>query len=96
MKVTKDQKYIMFGLKIVGDFGMTIAVPVVLFAYIGNRLDLKYDTGPWLTSLGFVLAALITSIIVYRKAKRYGKEYDSIENNKAEEIHDIEIEDLNK
>ena len=95
MKVTKDQRYIMFGLKIVGDFGMTIAVPVVLFAFIGNRLDLKYGTEPWLTILGFVLAAVITARVIYTKAKRYGKEFDSIDQNK-EEVNEKDIEDLKK
>lgn len=73
-----DRHYWLFGLRIVGDFGATIAIPVVVFAYLGKRFDTRFDTAPWLLVAGFVLAALISGTMIYRKAKRYGKEYQEM------------------
>lgn len=76
----KDRKYLMMGLKITGDFGLSIAAPVVIFVIIGQWLDGKYESGPWYTIIAFLLAALLSGKMIYNKAKRYGQEYDSIEN----------------
>lgn len=73
-----DRKYWLFALRIVGDFGATIAIPVVVFAYLGKRLDARYNTTPWLLITGFVVAALVSGVIIYRRAKRYGKEYQEM------------------
>lgn len=73
-----DRRYWVFGLRIAGDFGATIAIPVVVFAYLGKRLDARWGTAPWLLIAGFALAALISGAIIYRKAKRYGKEYQNL------------------
>lgn len=73
-----DRRYWLFGLRITGDFGATIAIPVVVFAYLGKRLDTRYDTAPGLLITGFVVAALISGVMIYRKAKRYGKEYQEM------------------
>lgn len=74
----KDRKYMILGLKIAGDFGVSIAVPIILFVLIGQWLDGKYDKSPWFTILGFVLATLISAKIIYKKAKKYGKEYQNL------------------
>ena len=74
----KDRGYYLLALKIVGDLGATIAVPVVVFVIIGQYLDKRYGHGPWLTILAFVLAALTSGNIVYKKAKRYGAEYQKL------------------
>lgn len=73
-----DRAYHLFALKIVGDFGATIAVPVVIMAMIGHYLDNRWQTGPLFIILGFVLAALLTARIIYRKAKRYGEIYQKL------------------
>jgi F0F1-type ATP synthase assembly protein I len=52
-----DRAYYLFALKIVGDFGASIAVPVVVFALLGQWLDEKYHSAPWLMVVGFALAA---------------------------------------
>ncbi len=70
--------YTRFALRIVADFGATIAVPVVLFAWIGKRLDTKYDTAPWLLITGFVLAAVISVLSIRKKAKKLGKEFEKM------------------
>ena len=68
-------KYQLFAFKMLGDFGFAIAAPVVLFVLIGQYLDGKYDKSPLFTILGFVLAALVTAKVIYKKAKLYGEEY---------------------
>lgn len=73
-----DRRYWLFGLKIVGDFGATIAIPVVVFAYLGKRLDVRWGTAPWFLIAGFVISALISGVLIYRKAKRYGREYQEL------------------
>lgn len=75
----KDRKYMLLGLKIAGDFGATIAVPVIIFVLIGQWLDEKYLKSPWFTVGGFVLAVLVSGKIIYRKAKAYGKEYQALD-----------------
>lgn len=78
----KDRKYMMMGLRIAGDFGATIAAPVILFVIIGQWLDKRYDASPWYTVLAFVLAVLVSGKMIYKKAQRYGKEYQDIDGNK--------------
>ncbi len=76
--VKSDRIYYLFGLKIIGDFGATIAVPVVIFVLLGQKLDERYNLTPWLTILGFVVAAVISSRSIYKKAKKYGEEYKNL------------------
>lgn len=73
-----DRRYAMLGMRIIGDFGAAIAVPVVIFVIIGQWLDGKYDTGYKFTIAAFVLAALVTGKILYKKAKAYAAEFQSL------------------
>jgi F0F1-type ATP synthase assembly protein I len=75
----KDRKYYLFALRIIGDFGATIAVPVVIFVLIGQWLDGKYDKSPWFTISAFILAALLSGKMIYKRAKRYGSEYQDLD-----------------
>ena len=77
---TSDREYYIFALKIIGDFGATIAVPVVIFVLIGQYLDEKYGRSPLFIILGFALAAVISVKIIYKKAKIYGAEYQKMSN----------------
>lgn len=78
----QERKYTLLGLRIAGDFGASIAIPIVIFVIIGQKIDLQYGISPWATVTSFVIAALISGRIVYRKAKRYGREYDSLNKEK--------------
>lgn len=79
---TTSREYYLFAFKILGDFGISIAVPVVLFVIIGHYLDGKYNTTPLFTILGFILAALITIKIIKNKATLYGAEYKRMNDKK--------------
>ena len=74
-----ERKYLSLGLRIVGEFGAIIAVPVVLFALAGKWLDGRYGTKPLFLIAGFILAAAVSSFSIARKAKKFAKEYEDIE-----------------
>lgn len=75
----KDRKYYLFAIRIIGDFGASIAVPVVVFVLIGQWLDGKYNKSPWFTVIAFVLAAVLSGKMIYKKAEKYGKEYQDLD-----------------
>lgn len=79
---TDDRQYYLFALKIASDFGATIAVPVVIFVLLGRWLDQLYDKKLIFTAVSFVLAALVSGRIIYKKSKRYGREYQTMINKK--------------
>ena len=60
-KKDTDKEYIRLGLRIIGDFGATLAVPVVVFVLIGQWLDNKYHHD-WLILLIFQYALIIEYI----------------------------------
>ena len=70
------------GLQIVGDFCIVIALPVVVFVLIGQRLDGKFGTSPWCTVAAFALAAVISGKIIYKKAKYYASRYQEVTSDK--------------
>ncbi len=73
-----DRKYAMMGMRIIGDFGAAIAIPVVAFVLAGQWLDGKYDAGYKFTIGAFVLSALVSGRILYKKAKAYGAEFQKL------------------
>lgn len=88
-----SRDYQMLGLRIVGDFGASIAVPVVILVLIGQYLDNKYGYGPLFTVLGFIIAALISAKIIHKKAKNYGAEYKRLNDaGKTKTSNEINID----
>lgn len=79
-KHPSDREYYMFALRIASDFGMVIAVPVVVFVLIGQYLDDLYKTGARYTILAFAVSAVISGLIVYRKARRHDREFRVLNN----------------
>jgi hypothetical protein len=66
------------GLQIAGDFGIVIAVPVVIFVIIGQWIDRVYTHGYRATIVAFVLAALVSGTVIYRKSKYYAERYKEL------------------
>lgn len=79
---SKSREYYLFAFKIIGDFGASIAAPVVMFVLVGQYLDEKHSRSPLFTILGFVLAAIISVKIIYKKARQYGEEYKRMNESK--------------
>ncbi|MFH1047734.1 MAG: AtpZ/AtpI family protein [Patescibacteria group bacterium] len=75
----QDRQYMMLGLRIVGEFGVIIAAPIVILAVLGHWLDERYSTAPLFLIGGFILAAVLSGISIYRRAKQFGREYLAIE-----------------
>lgn len=74
-----ERKYYVFAMKIAGDFGATIAVPVVIFALIGQKLDSVYGTKSVFLVTGMVLAAILTARMIYTKSKKYGQQFQDLD-----------------
>ncbi len=75
---TSDRTYMLFGLRIVGDFGISIAAPVVVLALLGKWLDAKWGTKPYMLIAGFLVAAGLSALIIRKRAIAYGKEYQAL------------------
>lgn len=73
-----ERKYQLLGFRVMGEFGATIAAPIVLLSWLGKKLDLAYGTGPWLLIAGFVLAFAFSACTIYRRSKAYGREYEAL------------------
>lgn len=69
----------MLGIQIIGDFGAIIAIPVVGLVLLGQWLEGKYGYAPWFTIGAFILAALISGRMIYKKAKEYSVKYQAID-----------------
>ena len=75
----------LLGIRIIGDFGATIAVPVILFVILGQWLDARYaGGGNYFTIAGFVFAAMVTARLIYRRAKYYEKAFKEINQKKKQ------------
>ena len=77
-KKSTSREYYLFAFKIIGDFGASIALPVVILVLIGQYLDDKYNKAPLFIILGFILAALTSAKIIYKKTKIYNEEYKKL------------------
>jgi len=44
-----------------------VAVPILLFTYVGNKFDKALDTGPLLIIGGLFLSLAVASLLVYKQ-----------------------------
>ena len=56
-------------LRLAWNLGFLISVPAVLFGFGGALMDKSYGTSPIFVITGFVLAAVLSGVGVYRKVK---------------------------
>ncbi|MBU0540544.1 AtpZ/AtpI family protein [Patescibacteria group bacterium] len=54
----------------VSEIGITIAVPTVTFALIGNRLDKYFNSTPWFLVLGLLASLATVAYLVTKKGRR--------------------------
>jgi F0F1-type ATP synthase assembly protein I len=70
--------YLSFALRIAGDFGVVIALPAIAGGFLGVFIDKKFGTTPWGLIIILLLAFIFTAYIVFKKAIKYGKQYEEI------------------
>lgn len=80
-KKTSDAAYYRFALRVMSDFGVSIAVPAVVATFVGIWLDRKFGTTPWLLILGLVGALSSTYLVIKKKAQDYAKQFDDLDKN---------------
>lgn len=66
--------------------GYSIAVPLVVLLYVGQFLDRRLGTSPWLLMTGLVLSFIITNILMFREALRVIKQVDGKAPNSKHQI----------
>ena len=60
----------------------SISIPIIIALYLGNYLDDKYNTKPWIF-LGLTFIAFIISLLfIYINMMKYIKEIESKSKNK--------------
>lgn len=78
-KVSVEQKYYIFALKIAGDFGFTLAAPVLIASLAGQYLDKVYNSRPLFFTILLILSALVTADLIYKKSKKYGQQFQDLD-----------------
>jgi F0F1-type ATP synthase assembly protein I len=71
-----DRYYYLLALRLASDLTVTIALPAVLGAVIGTKIDSWLSTKPWGLLLCLAVAAYFTYLIIKRKAQTYLKLYE--------------------
>lgn len=60
-------------IRLVGQLGFEIALPLVGFALAGRWVDQRSNTSPTFLLVGVVLAVIVSSVLVALKIKQYLK-----------------------
>ncbi len=79
--MSKEASYYRLAMRIFVDFSGTIAIPAVVAAFLGRRLDDAFGTGPRYVMALLALALVLTALIVRRKAKTYLRAYEKLMKN---------------
>lgn len=74
--MSKQENSAWLTLKLLGNLGFLIAVPLVVCALIGRLLDKRLDSSPLFLLTGLVFSLIISSIGVYRKTQELLKDLD--------------------
>ena len=79
MSNSEDHKRLTaFALRIMGEIGGLIAVPAIVFTFLGRKLDLWFDTGPLITVCALLGSFFLSMASVAMKATDYADEYDEL------------------
>jgi hypothetical protein len=62
-----------FGFGVACDLGYMIALPIVLFTFLGAYMDKKFATSPFFILLAVVFSIAISTITIIRKFNSYIK-----------------------
>ncbi len=58
-------------LAFVWDVGYLTAIPVIIFAFGGRYLDMRYDASPWFLLCGLCISVLLSAYLVYKRMQRF-------------------------
>jgi F0F1-type ATP synthase assembly protein I len=67
-----------FALRIAGEIGGVIAVPAVVFAFLGRKIDAWFDTGPAVTVGALLTAFFLSMIAIAFRSAGYADQYDTL------------------
>lgn len=67
---TKEQSTV-GALAFVWDVGYLTAIPVIIFAFGGRYLDMRYDASPWFLLCGLCISVLLSAYLVYKRMQRF-------------------------
>lgn len=71
-----QKKLTSFALRMAGDIGATIAIPVSVLTWLGRRGDIRLGhSKPYLVILAILVSFVISTVIVSKKAVNYGNQY---------------------
>ena len=62
--------------------GASIAVPIIIALYLGQYLDNKYNSEPWIFLGLTFIAFTISMFFIYKNMMKYVKDAEDIELNK--------------
>ena len=74
-----------FTLKLLGDLGFIIAIPLVVLGLLGRFLDKKFNSSPWLLLAGLFISLVISSIYIYKKTLELTKQMEEASKDKPKE-----------
>jgi Na+/H+ antiporter NhaC len=57
-------------LAVFGQVGLIIAIPVVICAYFGHKLDLKFNSSPLFILSGMGISLFVSSLAIYQMIKK--------------------------
>ena len=60
-------------LSVLGTVGWSIALPAAFGAWLGHRLDLRFDSGVRFTLMILVAAVMLGSVVAWRVVREHGK-----------------------
>lgn len=77
----KNKKYFWSSLKLAGELGYTIAIPLVVLGLLGRYMDRIFETSPLFLIIGILFSIIVSSLAIYFKTVKILKQFDKVENN---------------
>jgi F0F1-type ATP synthase assembly protein I len=59
-----------------------IVVPVLISAFIGNYLDKKFDSAPWILGFALAVSFTVSMVAIVKIVTKYSKEQDKKDDRK--------------
>ncbi len=63
-------------IKVFAEISAWIVGPVLISALVGNYLDAKFSTTPWILGVGLALSFTVSMIAIVKIAQKYDKDID--------------------